>query len=174
MNQNIEYIIEKERFRLQRHDYIVLGAMFFVALAVTIGIAIKSPDLNIKLGVVVALIFLSAIVLRSYKSSQAFKRIATGFSEEQNQKLVVLTLQQMKLRIFQDQEYPVLYVCIIPLKGTSDQEEIYLIAKEGYILINTKKDNPMSSGGSDIDFVERIGGQIFNTAMRIRKKSGLL
>ena len=158
---------------MQRNDYIAIGVTILLLVAAAIGIALNVSNITWKLSAIFGAVVLGAILYNAFSASNQFKKIATGFSQEQNQQLITNSIHQLKLRVFQERDYPNFLICIIPIKG-GNQEEIFLIAKNNYILINSKKEGLFGGGEStEIDFVDRIGGLLFMNAAKIRKQLGL-
>ena len=79
-------------------------------------------------------------------------------------------MAKLNFKLFKDKVHDNVFVCFIHEKVKNDRQEIYLIAKEKYILINSDREKDADNEQGTQDFVDRIGMNIFRTAKEFNRK----
>lgn len=169
MNKQIEFAVKNERFPFssgERVALIIIGIGILAALIFS-NLKIQQPAFLV-ISVIVAVI-LAVMIYQGMASALYFHPIATGFQQEQNEKLIKLCLHQLNIKAYKDKEYHNVFVCFIHNKQDKGRQEIYLIAKEDKVLINSNKTVGSDEESGRIDFVERIGTKIYITARKLRQ-----
>ena len=170
MEDKISYIVKNDRFPLSRMDKIFLISIFVVVAALG-GIGISMVDgIAAKIIIPIFLIGLCYIIYSGYTSSLSFKKIPTGFDKEQNRMLVVYCLGGLNIKPFKSELYDNVFVCFVHNNGRGDRQEIYIVAKDEFVLIHTNKEKESDAPPGAPDLVGKIGSTIFTQAKHFRSR----
>lgn len=170
MNKQIEFALKNERFPFsagERGALVGIGIALLTALVVT---NLKVQSVSFLVISTIVAIILGILIYQGMASSLYFHPIETRFSLANNKKLIQICLQHLNIKAYKDNEYENVFVCFIHDKNNQGRQEIYLIAKEGKVLINSNKSVGSDEEDGTIDFVERIGTSIYLTARKMHQR----
>jgi len=170
LEDKLSYIIKYDRFPFSNMDKIFLGSIFILCIALSIA-AIAYLDILIgQIGIPLLLILVFFIIYKGYLESLSFKKITTGFKQEQNKMLVVYCLGGLNIKPFKNENFQNLFVCFVHDKNSSERQEIYIIAKENFVLIHSTNERESDAPPGTIDMLDTIGGTIYKYAQHFRSK----
>lgn len=144
MKNRIDNIIIKERFEITVWDMIPLF-IFTICLSIVFAIGILRFDNKSYYIIypILAIILFVLITFRLYKSL-LFKRIYTNLNKDENMGLLLYILNKLKINTYKNNEYPDVFTLMLPTNIVNEEEEVTVIVKENYILINNRFQNQFS------------------------------
>lgn len=168
MNPKIEFIKKHGRFPFSTTEKVILSTLLFSILIAAIAIIYNDPNWLTIIIVASCAILFSAMIYFGLASSLKFRKIPTGFKQIKNEKIIKMCLRHLNMKAYMDKEYKNVFVCFIHDKNSYGRQEIYLIAKDDGILINSNRNKESEDDVVGIDFMEKIGLSIYITAKQLR------
>lgn len=169
MNEQIEFAVKNERFPLSSGEKVALLIIGIGLVAALIYTNLYYQKLSFLILSTIVAILIATMVYKGITASLYFRPIPTGFTKDQNEKLIKICLKRLNIKVYRDKEYDNLFVCFIHDKNNDGRQEIYLIAKDEKVLINSNKQVNSDEESGRIDFVDKIGTSIYLTAKHFRK-----
>lgn len=170
MNQRIDYIIKHERFPFSVMEYIVMGIIALSVLAICTVAILHYKTITAGVIILVVAAILLGVAYAGIGSTMKFNQIQTQYNQLENEKIIQLCLAHLNIKAYRDNEYSNVFVCFIHNSRSDNRQEIYLIAKDDKVLINSNNNKGTDEGEGQIDFVEKIGLSIYITARDLKKR----
>ncbi len=168
LDEKIAYIVKHNRFPLTKMDKVSLGIIFSILIALASVAFAMVNHTGVRIVIPCLVLLFSFVVYNGYLSSLSFKKIPTGFDQEQNRMLVVYCLGALNIKAFKNEDHKNVFVCFVQNRLKADRQEIYIIAKDDVVLIHTNKEKDDDAPPGAPDFVDRIGGAIYHSAKKFK------
>ena len=168
-NDTIEYVLKHERFPFTSTEKFTLIGIAVVIIAAAIWAMFHYHRFSSILIISAITIVLLYLIYIGIASAMAFHPIPSSFDQDRNKKIIQMCLAHLNIKAYRDKDYDNVFVCFIHDKFSNEREDIYIIAKENKILINSNKDKDSDEDNKLPDFVEKIGLSIYITVKKLEQ-----
>lgn len=168
-DDKIAFIQQHERFPFSTAEKITFAIISVLLIAALILVFVFYNEWLFRIGAIICVPLFIYFVYSGLSSSLAFHPIETVFDEEKNKKIIQMCLAHLNIKAYRDKKETSVFVCFIHNQYSNQREDIYIIAKDQKILINSNKDKDSEESGAGPDFVEKIGLSIYITAKRLNR-----
>lgn len=164
----IQFIVEKERLPFSNSDKISIGIIITIIAGIGVFAISHFQSIGATIGIVLGILFFAVIIYMGYSSTLMLHPINTDFDQEQNKKIVMMCLNHLNMKAFSDKNNDNVFVCFVHDKHSLERQEVYVIAKDGKVLIYSTKERDDTDGPRKNEWIDKIGMCIFATARHIR------